>query len=110
MTRATRSLARPAFGYDSFNRQNLRTEDTNPQAPGETLVEHFVYDRDNVLLDFFDPDGDWTASFPQSPALALGVILHGPAIDMVLAQDACAGSVSWLLADHLGSTPDRPDR
>jgi RHS repeat-associated protein len=35
--------------------------------------------------------------------------LHGPDIDEVLAQDNAAGSVQWMLTDHLGSVRDLVD-
>ncbi len=100
-------LSQSVFLYDVFNRRIFRSEDNNIQVPGETLVEHFVYDRDNVLLDFVDPDGNGH-NFPLEPALERRY-LHGPAVDMVLAQDGGAGEVQWLLADHLGSTRDLVD-
>jgi RHS repeat-associated protein len=60
----------------------------------------FVYDREDVLLDFSDPD----AGGPQAASLVVRY-LHGPEIDMVLAEDR-GGSARWLLTDHLGTTRD----
>ena len=73
------------------------------------VVTHFVYDREDVLLEFVDDDG--SGSHP--PALAMRY-LHGPGFDQVLAQENFlepdAGKrVLWLLPDHLGNTRDLVD-
>ncbi|MEX2122008.1 MAG: RHS repeat-associated core domain-containing protein [Pirellulales bacterium] len=64
-----------------------------------------MYDGDDVLLDFVDPDG----AGPQPLALAARY-LHGPAVDQVLAQeDVATGEVLWQLADNLGTSRDLVD-
>lgn len=97
-------LTQSAYLYDVLNRRIFHSEDSNLHVPGERLVEHFVYDRDDVLLDFVDPDGTGQ-SFPLKPVLARRY-LHGPMVDQVFAQDSGSGNILWYLADHLGSTRD----
>jgi RHS repeat-associated protein len=90
------------FTYDALDRRIAkRVRD----AAGHDVQTDFVYDRDNVLLDFLDPDGP---GGPLSPALAMRY-LDGPAVDQVFAQQDAAGHVLWLLPDHLGSTRDLAD-
>ena len=59
---------------------------------------HFVYDRDDVLLDFVDSDGSG-----PNPAVLAHRYLHSPAVDQVFTQEDAAGSVLWHLTDHLGT-------
>jgi len=75
-------LQEVSFVYDALDRRIAKT------SGGVTT--HFVYDREDVLLDFIGASLD-TRYF------------HGPGIDQVLAQEK-AGSVQWMLTDHLGST------
>ncbi len=72
--------------------------------PGGETVTHFVYDRDDGLLDFFDDDG----AGPNVPMLQTR-FLNGPNVDQVFAQEDGAGNVRWLLTDHLGTTRDLID-
>ncbi|MBW4497542.1 MAG: hypothetical protein KME26_31650 [Oscillatoria princeps RMCB-10] len=83
-----------AFTYDAMDRRIAKSVNG--------AVTHFVYDGDNVLLDFVDSDG--TAG-PNQPVLDRRY-LHGPVVDQVLAQDSGAGNVVWHLADHLGTVRD----
>lgn len=87
------------FAYDVLDRRVSKSVDNNPADLVGPTITHFVYDRDNVLLDFVDPDGIG----PTVHAL-FTQYLHGPAVDQVLAQDK--GEVQWLLADHLGTIRD----
>jgi RHS repeat-associated protein len=90
------------FTYDALDRRiSKRVRD----AAGHDVQTDFVYDRDNVLLDFVDPDGP---NGSQQPALAMRY-LFGPHVDQVLAQQDAAGNVLWLLPDHLGSIRDLVD-
>jgi YD repeat-containing protein len=72
-------LAETTFAYDAQNRRIAKT------AAGATTW--FVYDREDVLLDFNDPD----AGGPTTPTVAVRY-LHGAGIDMVLAEDRGGGS------------------
>lgn len=84
------------FTYDAFGRRLSKTVDTTPAVPDDETVTHFVYDREDVILDFLDSDG----TGPASPTLERRY-LHGPGIDQVLAQSNA--NTQWLLPDHLGS-------
>jgi RHS repeat-associated protein len=90
------------FTYDAFNRRISKTVDADGVGPGVEKTTHFVYDRDDVLLDFVDADGSGTSA---SPTLAQRY-LHGPAVDQILAQQDAAGNVFWMLTDHLGTVRD----
>lgn len=92
------------FTYDTFGRRLSKSVDTTPGTPNDSTVTHFIYDREDVLLDFIDPDG----SGPQPAALDLRY-LHGPGIDQILVQESGSGNVRWLLTDHLGSVRDLVD-
>jgi RHS repeat-associated protein len=70
------------FTYDALDRRIAKT------SGGVTT--HFVYDREDVLLEF---NGSTLATRN----------FHGPGIDQVLTQES-NGAVQWLLTDHLGST------
>ncbi|MBX7166851.1 MAG: hypothetical protein K1X74_11025 [Pirellulales bacterium] len=86
--------------YDVFNRRVRRDLDTTGDFTAESR-ELYVYDGDDVLLDFTDSDANGAAL----PALARRY-LHGPAVDQVLAQENVGGETYWLLGDHLNSTHD----
>ncbi len=97
MDAAENETQRVEFTYDVLNRRISKSVDA--------VLTHFVYDRDNVLLDFVDGDG---AVGPNLPALDQRY-LHGPAVDQVLAQDDGNGNVRWHLANHQGSITDLVD-
>ena len=93
------------YTYDALNRRITKTVDTDGDGAGGEVATHFVYDREDVILDFTDSDG----SGPIAPVLAVRY-LHGPGADMILAQeDVVASTVLWLLTDHLGTTRDLVD-
>ena len=100
-TAANEETQRVAFTYDVFDRRLSKAVDTTPLDAVDAAVVHFVYDRDDVLLEFLDPDsgGSTAATIAQR-------YFHGPAIDQVLAQDKGADEVLWHLADHLGTVRD----
>ncbi|MDB9524569.1 hypothetical protein PN498_01095 [Oscillatoria sp. CS-180] len=77
------------YTYDVMNRRIAKSID------GATT--HFVYDRDNVLLEF---EGSAT-----TPSMRY---LHEPQVDQVLAQED-SGGTQWLLGDHLGTIKDFVD-
>ncbi len=91
---------RVEFAYDVLNRRIRKLV----RDPGGETVTHFVYDRDDGLLDFFDDDG----AGPNVPMLQTR-FLNGPNVDQVFAQEDGAGNVRWLLTDHLGTTRDLID-
>ncbi|MGK7899537.1 MAG: RHS repeat-associated core domain-containing protein [Xenococcus sp. (in: cyanobacteria)] len=96
---------RAEFTYDAFNRRISKAVDTNPQDANDAVVTHFVYDREDVLLDFVDADGVSGINEPQ----LVQRYLHGPGIDRVLAQENASGDVIWHLTDHLGTVRDLVD-
>ena len=92
------------FAYDSLDRRIAKTVDADGDEPEVPGVTYFVYDREDVILDFEGPAGPGT-----TPAILTKRYLHGPGIDQVLAQEDGGGQVAWLLTDHLGTTRDLVD-
>jgi len=93
------------YVYDAFNRRITKIIDANGATARGVVWTHFVYDREDVILDFIDPDG-----FGPSGATLSNRYLHGPGVDTILAQENVTnGSVLWLLTDHLGATKDIVD-
>jgi RHS repeat-associated protein len=92
---------RVEFTYDVMDHRIAKTVDSNPLDNIDGVVTHFVYDRDNVLLDFVDNNVDST----KNPKLHVRY-LHGTQIDQVLAQEDIKGNVIWDLTDHLGTIRD----
>ncbi len=97
------------FTYDALNRRIAKMVDADGAGAALPRATHFVYDREDVILDFVDVDD----TGPSTPVLAARY-LHGPGVDMVLAQENYDGagnstSVLWLLTDHLGTTRDLVD-
>jgi RHS repeat-associated protein len=89
------------YTYDAFDR---RISERVRTAAGSDVLTDFVYDQDNVLLDFVAPMG------PSGPKPALAMrYLYGPAVDQIFSQQDGAGNVLWLLPDRLGSTRDLVD-
>ena len=68
----------------------------------EGEATYFVYDRDDVTLDFVDADGVEGAA----KTVLDKRYLHGTRVDQVLAQEDGAGDVTWHLSDHLGTIKD----
>jgi RHS repeat-associated protein len=96
------------YGYDVFDRRVSRAEDATSPFDFAAPTEFFVYDGDDVALDFLDADGVGTGA----AATLQKRYLHGPAVDQVLAQEdvtLATGHVDrvlWHLTDNLGSTRD----
>ena len=90
------------FTYDAFNRRISKTVDADGASPGGEKSTLFIYDRDDVLLDFVDADGSGASA---SPTLTERY-LHGPAVDQILGQEDASGNVFWMLTDHLGTVRD----
>jgi len=94
------------YEYDTFNRRVARWADTNGNG-ASNREEYYIYDGDDVVLDFVDANG---ATGGVNPVLKTRY-LHGPAVDQILAQEELNGSgdsadVLWMLTDHLGSVRD----
>jgi RHS repeat-associated protein len=98
------------YEYDTLNRRVHTWLDTNGDGSSDR-EEFYVYDGDDVVLDFVDANG---ATGGVTPTVAMRY-LHGPAVDQLLAQEDVNKSTSaddrtlWMLADLLGSTRDIAD-
>jgi len=96
-----------SYHYDAFDRRIARFVDSTPTSAGDpwsdARAERFVYDGDDVLLDFLDADGygDTGNDTIQSKRY-----LHG-AVDQVMAEEDlqqdinAAGRVLWHLGDNV---------
>ncbi|TAG67879.1 MAG: hypothetical protein EAZ25_05665 [Oscillatoriales cyanobacterium] len=84
---------RVQFAYDVLGRRIAKNVNG--------VVTSFVYNGDNVLLDFVDADGVGSGQ----PVLDKRY-LHGAGVDQVLAQEGSNGNVTWQLTDHLGTVRD----
>ena len=89
------------FTYDVFDRRLYKTIDPDgagAQAPQSDL---FVHDGDHVVLQLRDSDGTGSQVAPLTHRY-----LHGPEIDMILADEQDLGTPGftlWGLADQLGT-------
>ncbi|NEO34486.1 MAG: RHS repeat-associated core domain-containing protein [Symploca sp. SIO3C6] len=83
------------YVYDVMGRRIAKTVDVDGEGSEEATTTHFVYDGNNVLMEFEDDNITPSQRY-----------LHGPQIDQVLAQDDGTGQPQWLLADHLGTIYD----
>ena len=83
------------YRYDAFNRLVRRAVDTtNPFNLSDAAIQRFVYDGDDVVLEF-NSAGSLTRRF-----------LNGPAVDQILAEEDVtvtpstdAARVHWMLGD-----------
>jgi RHS repeat-associated protein len=73
--------------------------------PGGSQLWYYTWDQDNpsgvnnVLLEFYSPNGQGGSSIPLKTRY-----LDGNAVDQILAQeDVASGETLWLLQDNLGS-------
>ena len=85
---------RVSFIYDALNRRITKTV----LLGSEEVVTYFIYDREDIIMDFFDADGPG-----GTDSVLHARYLHGPLIDQVLAQEDDIGGVHWLLRDRLGT-------
>lgn len=84
------------YSYDALDRRIAKTVDTalDDGLPGETL--HFVYDGDDIILEF-------TLAPGEALELARRNLL-GPAIDQIIAIERVAEvETRWLQVNHVGS-------
>lgn len=95
---------RVEFIYDALDRRISKAVDEDPTDAVDSAITHFVYDREDVILDFIDTDG----AGPEETTLDKRYF-HGPGIDQVFAQETAETDVQWLLTDHLGSTHELAD-
>jgi RHS repeat-associated protein len=89
------------YTYDGFDRRISETVDEPSAGGGSPVTTNFVYDRDNVLLEFTGAPGG-------RPALSRRY-LSGGAVDQVLAEETPGGAALWHLVDQVGTTHDLVD-
>ena len=89
---------RVEYVYDVMGRRIAKTVDADGAGSDEAITTHFVYDRDNVSLEFVGQNATPTQRY-----------LYGPQVDQVLAQEDNSGQTLWLLSDHLGTVKDLVD-
>ena len=87
------------YGYDAVELSISSTYKANGVTD---RVERYVWDGNNVALDFVDPDGTGSASLSLAERY-----LWGPAVDQLLAQENVStgvmGDVRYAVTDNLGS-------
>ena len=88
-------LLRVAYRYDAMGRRIAKAVDADGAGSADVEMLHFVYDRDDVLLEFEEESTEPSQRY-----------LHGPQVDQVLAQEDAEGKELWLLSDHLGTVKD----
>ncbi|NLE38963.1 MAG: RHS repeat-associated core domain-containing protein, partial [Pirellulaceae bacterium] len=99
------------YVYDSLNRRIASLYDSDGDATVDR-EERYVWDGNNIALDFVDPDG--ATGGEQSAPLALATrYLWGQAVDQLLAQEAVDDGgpedVAWPVTDNLGSVRSLAD-
>jgi len=100
-------LASESTKYDVLNRRIAHTTDTDGDGVQDATVEKFIYDDDDVVMDF---------SIAGASASVVRRYLHNPAIvDQVLAQEdleeslESADRVHWQASDNQGTIRDHID-
>ena len=86
------------YTYDSFGRRIRKSVDSTPNDTLGSAIEHFVYDRNDVILDFTGTEGTDPEALRQDIRY-----LRGPGIDNLLAIES-PSETNWVLQDQLGST------
>jgi RHS repeat-associated protein len=92
---------RVEFTYDTLDRRIAKTGLGTSNAP----QQWFVYNGDDVHLEFVDDDGVDGAN----QSILSQRYLHGAGVDQILAQEDGDGNVTWMLTDHLGTVRDLVD-
>lgn len=67
------------YAYDVFDRKVRRDEDNDGNGIVDTR-EYYLYDGEDVLLDFYDEDADGVLG-----QTIVARYLHGPGVDQLLA-------------------------
>ncbi len=84
------------FRYDATNRRISKSVDIDASGPAVDDVTHFIYDREDILID--------AKSTNQAGYFEIVRYLHGAQIDEVFGQQSTSQLASWYLFDYLGST------
>ena len=96
------------YFYDAFNRRIETLTDTDGDGDSESS-EFYIYDGDNIVLDFLDSDGTGTSA---STKIANRYV-WGLKTDELLVQDhytsTTASKTFWMIADRQGSIRDAMD-
>jgi RHS repeat-associated protein len=82
------------YTYDVTNQRIAKTVDLDGAGTAPATTTRFVYDRNNVALEFTG-----TATVPSTR------YFHGTDVDQVLAQES-SNTTTWLLSDQVGTTRD----
>jgi RHS repeat-associated protein len=82
------------YTYDVTNQRIAKTVDLDGQGANPAITTRFVYDRNNVALEFTG-----SATTPSTR------YFHGTNVDQVLAQES-NNATTWLLSDQIGTTRD----
>ncbi|WP_299971467.1 RHS repeat-associated core domain-containing protein [uncultured Roseobacter sp.] len=89
-------LMRAKYTYDPLDRRVAKMVDLTPSDGVEGETTHFVYDGDDVVLEFSEALG-------SEPELVRRN-LHGPAVDQILAIESVSqAETRWIHTDHLGT-------
>jgi RHS repeat-associated protein len=95
LTTETNALGKTRnYTYDITNQRIAKTVDLDGAGTAPATTTRFVYDRNNVALEF-------TASATAPSAR----YFHGTNVDQVLAQES-NNATTWLLSDQIGTTRD----
>jgi RHS repeat-associated protein len=82
------------YTYDVTNQRIAKIVDLDGQGANPAITTRFVYDRNNVALEFTG-----SATVPSTR------YFHGTNVDQVLAQES-SNTTTWLLSDQIGTTRD----
>jgi RHS repeat-associated protein len=82
------------YKYDLFDRRISKSVDADGAGGGSPVVSRFVYDGDNIALQF-DGSNNLTHRY-----------LHGPAVDQILADEDSSNNILCPLTDNLGTVRD----
>jgi RHS repeat-associated protein len=90
----TTTTRQTTYTYDVTNQRIAKTVDLDGQGANPATTTRFVYDRNNVAMEFTG-----SATVPSTR------YFHGTNVDQVLAQES-SNTTTWLLSDQVGTTRD----
>jgi RHS repeat-associated protein len=82
------------YTYDALNQRIAKTVDLDGVGANPVTTTRFVYDRDNVVLEFTGTLANLSTRY-----------LYGPGVDQILAQES-NNTTTWLLTDQVGTVRD----
>lgn len=97
------------YSYDVLNQRISKQVDPDGSGPAAAWKEYYLWDDDQIILSFRDAN----VADQMQPALNHR-FLHGPAVDMILAQEdvtstSSPGKTLWSLTDNQGTVRDVVD-